>query len=288
MVGRTAAQLVDLPVDRQPSGWRLVDRAGGDRRGARELLEADLDALVPVVGAGYDGALKLQLAGPWTLAATLQLPRGGRALRDAGAVRDIAASLAEAVREHLADVVRRAPDARLVLQLDEPALPAVLSGQIPTDSGLGTLAAPESHDAVALLAQVVAAAEAVPVVIHCCGASPPIAMLRATGAAALNIDLTLGVDRDEVGEYVESGGVLWLGVVPALGPGVPPTPRDIAEPIRGLWRELGFDADRLPGSVAVTPVCGLAGASPGWAHSAYRLARQAARALAEAPEGTSR
>jgi methionine synthase II (cobalamin-independent) len=288
LVGRTAAQLVDLPVDRQPSGWRLVDRPGGDRRAARELLESDLDALLPVAGGGYDGPLKLQLAGPWTLSAALQLPRGGRALRDAGAVRDIAASLAEAVREHLAGVARRAPRARLVLQLDEPALPAVLAGAIPTDSGLGTLAAPESQDAVALLEQVVAAAGQVPVAVHCCGAEPPIALLRAAGATAVSIDMTLGVDRDALGELVEGGGVVWLGAVPALGPGAPPTPREVADPIRALWRELGFDPDRLADSVAVTPVCGLAGASPGWAHSAYRIARQAARALAEAPEGTRR
>ena len=53
--------------------------------------------LLPVAGPGYDGALKVQLAGPWTLAASLDLPRGGRGARDAGAVRDLVASLAETV-----------------------------------------------------------------------------------------------------------------------------------------------------------------------------------------------
>ncbi len=287
-IGRTAAQLVDLPVDLQPSGWRLVDRVGPDRRAARELLDSDLDALIPVAGPGYDGPLKLQLAGPLTLAARLNLPRGGRALRDAGAVRDIAGSLAAAVGEHLDDVARRTPGAGLVLQLDEPALPAVLAGRIATDSGLGVLAAPESSHARDLLATVVAAAGDVPVVIHCCGAEPPIRLMHAAGASAVSVDMTLGVDRDAAGELVEAGCLLWLGVVPSLGPGVPPSPRDVADPIRAWWRELGFDPEQLPASVAVTPTCGLAGASPGWAHSAYRLARQAARALAEAPEGTGR
>jgi hypothetical protein len=37
--------------------------------------------------------------------------------------------------------------------------------------------------------------------------------------------------------------------------------------------------------VAITPSCGLAGASPGWVHAAYRLSRQAARMVTEAPEG---
>jgi hypothetical protein len=112
--------------------------------------------------------------------------------------------------------------------------------------------------------------------------------MREAGAAALSIDLSLGVDHDVVGELVEGGTRLWLGAVPSLGPGIPPAPRDIAEPVRRLWRDLGFDPERLPATVAITPACGLAGASPGWAHSAYRLARQAARALTEAPEGTRR
>src|SRR3954471_12680870 len=84
MVGRAAAALVDLHVDLQPSGWRLVPRAGQDERRAVELLERDLDALVPVA-PGHDGPFKVQLAGPWTLAATLELPRGGRAVVDPGA-----------------------------------------------------------------------------------------------------------------------------------------------------------------------------------------------------------
>jgi hypothetical protein len=61
----------------------------------------------------------------------------------------------------------------------------------------------------------------------------------------------------------------------------------VADPVRRIWHELGFAPDLLPESVAITPTCGLAGASPGWAHSAYRLLQQTARVLTEAPEGTS-
>ena len=45
MIGRTAALLIDLPVDLQPSGWRLADRPGRDLRRPRDLLARDLDAL---------------------------------------------------------------------------------------------------------------------------------------------------------------------------------------------------------------------------------------------------
>jgi hypothetical protein len=285
MIGRTAAQLAGLGIDRTPSGWRLVDRPGLDQRAARELLVSDLDALLPVAGPGYDGSLKLQLAGPWTLAAALELPRGGAALGDRGAVRDLVSSLAETAAEHLADVRRRLPAANLVLQLDEPGLPAVRAGRVRTQSGLGTLRVPEDTDVVASLAEVIAAVD-VPVAIHCCAPRPPVGLFRSAGATAVGVDLTLGeVDHDALGELVEGGGLVWLGVVPSLGPGIPPVPRDVAEPVRKLWRELGFAADDLPESVAVTPACGLAGASPGWAGTAYRVLGQVARALCEAPEG---
>jgi hypothetical protein len=285
LVGRTAAQLAGLAIDRTPSGWRFVDRPGLDQRAARELLDADLDALLPVAGPGYDGALKLQLAGPWTLAASVDLPRGGAALGDAGAIRDLVASLAETAREHLEDVRRRLPDANLMLQLDEPSLPAVLAGRVRTQSGLGTLRVPEQSDVVDALRDVVGAVD-VPVAVHCCGVRPPIQLFRSAGAAAVGLDLTLGrVDHDAIGELIDGGGVVWLGVVPSLGPGTPPVARDVADQVRRLWRELGFEAERLPAAVAVTPACGLAGASAGWANTAYRLLGQVARALSEAPEG---
>jgi hypothetical protein len=37
--------LAGLPVDLQPSGWRLVSRPSQDGRRARDLLSRDLDAL---------------------------------------------------------------------------------------------------------------------------------------------------------------------------------------------------------------------------------------------------
>ncbi|HET6817896.1 MAG TPA: methionine synthase [Mycobacteriales bacterium] len=280
MVGRTASRLVDLHVDLQPSGWRLVARPGHDEARAQDRLERDLDALVPAL-PGYDGDFKVQLAGPWTLAATLELPRGGKAVADPGACRDLAESLADSAAAHLADVRRRLPAARLVLQLDEPALPAVLAGSVPTESGYGRVAAVDASVARERLAAVVAAVD-VPVVVHCCASAPPLSLLASTGAAGVSVDLASGRDLDEIGALVERQVALWLGVVPSLGPGVPPTVRQILEPVREMWRRLTFDASRLPSAVVLTPSCGLAGASEGWARTALRLVTQSAAALAEA------
>jgi methionine synthase II (cobalamin-independent) len=287
MIGRTAAALADLHVDLQPAGWRLVPRIGLDERRAGALLERDLDALVPVA-PGFNGSFKVQLAGPWTLAAALELPRGGKVVGDPGAVRDVADALAETVRTHLEDVARRLPDAHLVLQLDEPFLPAVLAGAVPTGSGMGQLRAVEESEAGAALRRLVEAA-AVPVVVHCCAPDVPFGLLHDAAATAVSFDLGATqaagrLDLDDLGERVDRGLVLWLGVVPTLGPGVPPTVRQVLAPVRDLWQRLGFDAGQLGHSIALTPACGLAGASEGWARTALRLVAQAARTLAEAPE----
>jgi hypothetical protein len=113
----------------------------------------------------------------------------------------------------------------------------------------------------------------------------PLDVIRASGAAALAFDVTTRLpDLDAVGVAVESGVALWLGVVPALGPGVAPATRAVLAPVRRMWSDLGFPADTLPASVTLTPACGLAGASDGWARTALRLVVQAARVLSEAPE----
>src|SRR2546421_614052 len=85
--------------------------------------------------------------------------------RGPGAVRDLVASLAEGLRAHLADVRRRLPHARLLLQLDEPSLPAVLAGRVPTESGLGMLAPVEPASVVGALSSIVDGVGA-PVVVH--------------------------------------------------------------------------------------------------------------------------
>ena len=280
MIGRTAAMLVDLHVDLQPSGWRLVPRAGLDVKRARELLESDLDALVPVA-ATHDGPLKVQVAGPWTLVAALQTDHGP-ALADPGAVRDVVASYAEAVRAHLDDVRRRAPRAQLTLQLDEPTLPAVLTGSVPTSSGLSRVRVVPEPDAEQVLFTAVSSA-GVPTVVHCCAVDVPLQML-ARCATAVSVDLAAAeLDLDTLGEAIERGLELWAGIVPALGPGVAPSPRDTVAPVRRIWRELGLAPELMAERVTVTPACGLAGASIGWATTALRLARQAAKVLSEEP-----
>lgn len=288
LIGRTAGLLVDLAVELQPSGWRFADRPGRDLRRGRDHLARDLDVLEQQA-AGPAGPFKIQVCGPWTLAAGIELRSGNRTLKDPGAVRDLIDSLAEGVAAHVADVRRRAPGAEILLQLDEPGLPAVLAGRIPTASGLSRLRPVEPAAAEHGLRTVLAAGGAFPLV-HCCAPDVPYGLLRAAGAKAIAVDLGLVPDRadDEIGEAIEAGIGLLLGAVPALpaqGASGRPDPAAAAEAIRRLWRRLGFPPESIADQVVVTPACGLAGASPPYARAALAGCAETARRLHEAATG---
>lgn len=276
MIGRTAALLVDLAVDITPAGWRLVPRPGVDQRRAKEFLARDLDALHDEAD-GYAGPLKVQAAGPFTLAASLERTRGERAVVDPGARRDLAQSLVEGLRVHVAAVAARVPGAQVVVQLDEPSMPAVLQGGLPTATGFGRLPAVPAETVEQELRAVVAALP-VPVVVHCCAPRMPLTLFRSAGAAGLSFDLGLVQDLDAVGEAVDAGGHLLVGVVPGTDTALPAATAT-ASRVRGWWSELGFPVDQLPGAVTLTPSCGLAGATPAYARAAMTHLREAAKYL---------
>jgi methionine synthase II (cobalamin-independent) len=276
MIGRTAALLVDLYVDLTPAGWRLVSRPGADLRRAREMVARDVDALFEVAER-YTGPLKLQVAGPWTLAAGLERTRGDRAVVDAGARRDLAQSLVEGIAAHVADVSARVPGAQVVVQLDEPSVPAVLIGGLPTASGFGKLPEVESHVVEEQLTDLIARVPA-PVVVHCCAQRAPLDLFRAAGADGLSFDLGTVQDLDAVGTAVEAGTHLLVGVVPGTDATLPPA-KATASRVGAWWRELGFPAEQLHTAVTLTPACGLAGASPGYARTAMAHVREAAKYL---------
>jgi methionine synthase II (cobalamin-independent) len=285
LTGRAVALLVELAAEVAPSGWRVADRPGRDHARALSHLRRDLDQLEELT-QGYVGPLKVQVAGPWTLAATLELRHGDKFLADPGACRELAESLAEGVAQYLAELARRVPGARLVLQLDEPALPGVLRGTVPTASGFGRLRTIEEPTARQTLRGVIdrVGAAAASVVVHCCAPGVPLATLRGAGASAVALDWTLLSTRqdEELAELIEAGVGVYAGVVPALDPAtaVPPGYQEVVDRVLEL-RRVGFSARQLAGAVTVTPRCGMAGASPRWASRAQSLCLDAARALAD-------
>ncbi|WP_079058040.1 methionine synthase [Streptomyces cellostaticus] len=284
MIGRTAGLLVELYARVEPSGWRIGDRPGRDTKRARSWLGEDLDALEEFT-QGYEGDLKVQAVGPWTLAAALELRNGESALSDPGACRDLAGSLGEGLRQHLAEVRRRIPGARLVLQLDEPSLTAVLRGQVRTASGYRTHRAVDRQVVEAALRDVVGVHGGGPVVVHSCAPDVPFALLRRVGADAVSFDFSLLTERDDdiIGEAVEGGTRLFAGVVPGTD-GPLSDPAGSVMGVRALWRRLGLRPGLLAEAVTVTPACGLAGASPAYARQVLAHCARAARSLADNPE----
>jgi hypothetical protein len=306
LTGRAAALLIELPVEMTTSGWRFADRPGRDMRRAHTMLARDLDALEEAAD-GYQGPLKIQVCGPWTLAATIELARSqNAALADRSAVADLTESLAEGAAQHVAEVRRRVPGAQVLLQLDEPALPAVIEGSVPTASGFGRLPVVDGPDIETGLRTVLQAAAA-PALIHCCGLSVPFGMMKTAGADAVGFDLSQlrRGEEETLAELVEAGLRVFVGAVPATPgatagpssdnhlpqrttPGQLPSREAVAGRVVELWRRMGWPAARGAGGssgvaaqVVITPACGLAGAPPEYARAALACCREAGRLLPE-------
>lgn len=285
LIGRAAALLVDMPLDTSTTGYRLAQRVGAVTRTARDLLARDLDAFEEAWELsgrrGTDQPVKVQAAGPLTLASQAELFGGHRVLTDRGALRDLTESLAEGIVAHVADVAGRL-GSPVVVQLDEPALPAVLAGSLPGVSILQAPPAMPEPEALQLLQNAIEAIGA-PVVVHCCATEVPWGLLRRSGAAMVGFDVGAlrTADLDGVGELLDAGIDLALGLVPTAAPERTPGWRELAEPATRLVDRLGFPREYLASRVAVTPACGLAGASAEWARTAVRAATELTRAFAD-------
>ena len=281
MLPRGAGVLVDLPIQHWVGRWQLADRPGIDMQRIGDFWARDLDTLHEIAGE-HDGPLRLTCAGPWTMAAGIWRRTGGAMVADAGAVRDLTESLTEGLRQRVAEIAERIPRARLSLQLDEPSLPAVIAGQVPTESSFGFYRPVETDVVRERLRTLIDAVE-VPVVVHCCAAGVPLNVLREAGAAAAAIDLHSmdlndATQLDALGENLDAGLRLIAGVIPATE----------TEPLEGkaaasiaadLWNRLGFPASKLAKQISLSPTCGLAGIDLESARDVMYRMREAAKYL---------
>lgn len=288
IIGRAAGLLVDIAVDTTPRGYRVAARPGAVSRRARSLLDEDLDALEEAweraALRGGHRAIKVQAPGPVTLAAQLELPNGHRAITDPGALRDLTTSLAEGVAAHRAEVSRRL-DSEVVVQFDEPSLPAALAGRLTGVTALTPVHPVDETVAVDLLDEC-AAAVAGEVAVHCCASEVPWGVLRRSNIHAMGLDPSV-LDHsalDGLGEFVDTGRTVMLGVVPSAPPERIPSAEQLAKRAAALTDRLGFARALLSERIGVTPACGLAGATPEWARAAIELAQKVAAAFADDPE----
>lgn len=264
LVADGLGMLVELPAELGPHGWRLADRPGGDATRLAAARRADLDALA-IAAHGWEGRLVVPVCGPLTLAASVYRARGDRAVADAGAVVEIAESLAAGVAEHLAGIARAVPGARATVLLHEPLLAPVIAGVLPSFSGYSRLRAVPAPVASERLARVVALLReggAEQVVLHV-GAGVSLAgAARATGADGLGLEVA-GVDErawESLAEAVESGVRLWAGVPqPATSQCAGPDVRGVADAVLRGWERVGLPRTGLRDVVLLAP----AAAGPG-------------------------
>lgn len=276
MVGRGIASLVGLSAELTDSGWRMTSSPGRDQRRAIATLRDDLDMLAEQMD-GYEGPLWLSLIGPWTLCTSVELGRGGRALSDPGARRDMATSLWEGTIELLAGVQNRMPNVSLSFHLDEPSLPAVLGGQIPTVGGLFRVAAIDQAEAFGALqpwATLPGGQSPRTSVVHCCAGGLNLwDIVRLTGLGGVSIDTsTLTIDNiDELAAILDSGAQLLLGVA-----GSPQTP--VSEMVTSTWtllENVGVTPEHRD-QLVITPACGLAQWTPAQAQKVWSALRAVA------------
>lgn len=288
MIGRAGALLVDIGIDIVPRGYRIANGRNSAVRRARSLLAEDIDALEEAFEkAGLRGSgrtVKVQAPGPITLAAELELPNGHRALTDRGAVRDLAGSLAEGMAVHRAEVARRL-DAPVVVQLDEPLLPAALAGRLTGVTSLTPVHPVDEPVAIQLFDDCIERIGG-EVALHSCAVNLPWKLFQRSTVHAVSVDSSTltAEDLDGIGEFVESGRTVLLGVVPGTPPAARPSVEQVAAAAASITDRLGFPRGVLRDRIGVTPACGLATAAPEWARIAVELTQKTADAFAEDPD----
>lgn len=287
-VGRAGAMLIDMPFEMVHDVYRTTSHPGSAMRRARDFLAWDLDAVeahweaAGLLGAGR--LLKVQSCGPFSYAAQVELRGGHKMLRDHGAVRDVVASMSDGLSDHVLEVERRL-GARVVVQLDEPDLDAVVNGTVPPLTRLDTIR-PVPASAVAQRLEEMASVIGRPIILNA-GPRPNSQVYPLLSSYSVAVDFARSLsdaDKDMVGEYLDGGGVLLAGVVPSSRPPVLPRAEETAQRMAAVIDEIGLDRTVLRENIVVTPVSGLADATPEWAASALRLAAESAELLAQDPD----
>ena len=173
--------------------------------------------------AGYAGALKLQAAGPWTLAANVEL--ADRAQGASPITARCATSPSRSPRgcaQHLADVARsaarrRGPSCSSTSRRCRPCSP----GACRRRPGTARCAPSNPTSRSGVSARSWRPRRTARRVVHCCASDVPIALLRAAGADAIALDLALvnQATTTRSARRIDAGLSLWLGTFPRHGRG---------------------------------------------------------------------
>jgi hypothetical protein len=198
---------------------------------------------VEQVWAGHTGPAKQQLAGPVTLAATVER-KGRKLLADSGLVRELLEAWVLMADRHRAVLRARLP-AVWLLQMDEPMLPAAAAGAVGSPSGLSayppwTAALPATD------------------LLHCCAAGLPWSRLPAVQGLLVDAGLTLPAEQEALAEVASTGVTLGFGMSGDAGS---------VHSVLDFYDRTGLE----PAPVLVTPPCGMVGDYTPWLRIAEEL-----------------
>ncbi|PRA01506.1 hypothetical protein CQ010_02690 [Arthrobacter sp. MYb211] len=268
-LGRSASMVSDMGFDLQPHGWRIGVTDGIDARRARSLLRSDENLLADVIGAEKKPATRLKIStlGPWSLAAGLYLQHGERILIDHGARRDVLEAYADGVKQQLLRMRGSTTIQRFTVQLDEPQLPAVLDGALPTASGYRTLRSiprQEVREVYSRFVQTLAEVEGTQIVVNLPSADEQwikrVDILHQAGVQGYVIDPARMDHRswERVAALVETGAQIYLQLLEPgkRAPGVVDGVNKVLRP----WRQLGLPLTQL-GQLTLMPAGTFANAS---------------------------
>jgi len=275
VVGLTTGILPGINVDAGPRSWVLSTRPQLRTRRIWDRVEADLDQCEQAWGTRID-AVKIQVAGPWTLSASIELSNGHRALTDTGALRDLTESLIAGIQEYSADVRARF-DTEVYVQLDEPLLAQVRDGSLPGTSQFDEIPSINDVDLGERLAGVIERAEVR--YLNQTGYPPlwKVAQVAGVETCQVTLDTVRGSEQyDGMGHALAAGMRVGLGMTRA---GDDRDPRHLAVNVAHMWDELGLDRTLLTHAVDVHSRGGLADCTLLDAAAALRTARTVADML---------
>ena len=275
VVGLTTGILPGINVDAGPRSWVLSTRPQLRTRRIWDRVEADLDQCEQAWGMRID-AVKIQVAGPWTLSASIELSNGHRALTDTGALRDLTESLIAGIQEYSADVRARF-DTEVYVQLDEPLLVQVRDGSLPGTSQFDEIPSINDVDLGERLAGVIERAEVR--YLNQTGYPPlwKVAQVAGVETCQVTLDTVRGSEQyDGMGHALAAGMRVGLGMTRA---GDDRDPRHLAVDVARMWDELGLDRTLFTHAVDVHPRGGLANCTLLDAAAALRTARMVAEML---------
>ncbi|MFP7365616.1 hypothetical protein SFC07_07590 [Corynebacterium callunae] len=274
-IGRSIGLLDTLNVARGPRSWVMSTRPSRLSHRTLDFLKGDLDTCEEVWGTSLD-TIKVQVAGPWTLGARIELSNGHRVLTDRGAMRDLTEALIEGINAHKSEVARRFR-AEVQVQIDEPDLATLIDGKLEGTSTFDTIAAVRIPDINERLHQVFSALGGVSY-LNLTGQNPSWEVARGAGAGTVQVSMEQvrgAAHLDDFGETLASGVRLGMGVTDPsdVVDELLENPRAKAVAIAKFFDEIGLSRSHLLSDIDIHPRSALLEGQTSDATPAYRMAR---------------